>query len=161
MEKISPDIEQWLLQDSQVVSKWRQLARLLDLDDCLLECQKWAEGRRRRRGCLEKDNMEMMLRAWKNKYPESYNILNLKSILLAEGLYDMWMWINIITQDNTGPSSVMSSPTPSPTPSSPWSRYLYSPTHRYLYSPTNRNLTLSSPPPYTEYDYAHSLRTLP
>jgi len=157
MEKISPDIEQWLLQDSQVVSKWRQLARLLDLDDCLLECQKWAEGRRRRRGCLEKDNMEMMLRAWKNKYPESYNILNLKSILLAEGLYDMWMWINIITQDNTGPCSVMSSPTPSPTPSSPWSRYLYSPTNRYLYSPTNRNLPLSSPPPYTEYDYAHSL----
>jgi len=149
MEKISPDIEQWLLQDSQVVSKWRQLARLLDLNDGLLECQKWAEGRRRRRGCLEKDNMEMMLRAWKNKYPESYNILNLKSILLAEGLYDMWMWINIITQDNTGPCSVMSSPTPSPTPSSPWSRYLYSPTHR--------NFSLSSPPPYTEYDYAHSL----
>ena len=59
------------------------------------------------------------------------------------------MWINIITQDNTGPCSVMSSPTPSPTPSSPWSRYLYSPTNRYL--------PLSSPPPYTEYDYAHSL----
>ena len=68
------------------MSKWRQLARLLDLNDCLLECQKGAAGRRRRRGCLEKDNMEVMLKAWKNKYPESYNILNLKSILLAEVL---------------------------------------------------------------------------
>jgi len=149
MEEISPDIEQWLLQDSQVVSRWRQLARLLDLDDCLLECQKWEERRGRRRRWNEKDNMEMMLRGWRKKSPESYNILNLKSILLAEGLYDMWMWLNIITQDTTRPRSVMSSPTPSPTPSSPWSRYLYSPSHR--------NCSVSSPPPYTESDYAHSL----
>jgi len=148
MEEISPDIEQWLLQDTQVVNKWSLLARHIDLDGHLLHCQDMGDvGRKQRRGSRERNNLEMMLRAWKNKSPESYNIHTLKTILLAEGLYDMWMWINIITQSNTRSLSSMSSLTPSPTPSSTWSRYLYS----------TQNMLHTSPTPYTESDYAYSL----
>merc|ERR1712106_1155319 len=145
-----PGIEQWLLLDSQVVSRWRSLARTLGLGDCLQDCQAWGQGRRRRRGWRERDNLEMVLQAWKNDNPHSYNIHTLKNILLAEGLSDMWIWINIITQDSNRPHSVMSSPAASQTPTSPWSRYLYSPSCK---SP----ISFISGSPYPGSEYSHSL----
>eukprot|EP00091_Calanus_sinicus_P012639 TRINITY_DN28338_c0_g1_i1.p1 TRINITY_DN28338_c0_g1~~TRINITY_DN28338_c0_g1_i1.p1 ORF type:complete len:248 (+),score=52.99 TRINITY_DN28338_c0_g1_i1:143-886(+) len=151
MEQISPDIEQWLLQDTQVVSRWRNLARHLGLAECLLETEPQVEAMRSRRGWMEKDKLQMLLRTWKKKNPESYNIHTLKSILLAEGLSDMWMWMNIITKDSKRPHySRIASPSSSPAPSSPWSRYLYSPTPGLPYSFTSQST-------YPESDYSHSL----
>merc|ERR1712106_544741 len=145
-----PGIEQWLLLDSQVVSRWRSLARTLGLDDCLQDYQAWGQGSRRRRGWRERDHLEMVLKAWKNNNPDSYNIQKLKSILLAEGLSDMWMWINIITQDSNRSHSVMSSPAASPIPPSPWSRYLYSPSCK-------SSISFTSESPYPGSEYSHSL----
>ena len=67
-----------------MVSRWRNLARHLGLTECLLETEFVGGARRRRRGWREKDKLQMLLRTWKKKNPDSYNIHTLKSILLAE-----------------------------------------------------------------------------
>lgn len=131
---ISPDIEQWLLMDEKVVRKWRSLAFRLGLSEYILDIDCWRGGgqasgvSRRRRGSREKDKMELLMKIWRETKPETYNIGILKTVLSAEGLSDMWMWINIIT--NKSSDGVSPSPASVSTPSkmsgtSGWSRYLY------------------------------------
>ena len=70
------------------MSRWRNLARHLGLAECLLETQPLGGARRKGRGWREKDKLQMLLRTWKKRNPDSYNIQKLQSILLAE-VYDI------------------------------------------------------------------------
>jgi len=121
MEQIPLDVEQWLIQDAQVAAKWKSLALHLGLADDVWEIEFRGSSRWRRKGWRDKEKLEMLLKFWKRRKPETYNIQTLKNILLIEGLSSMWMWINIITQQPRAPS---------PSPSPLWSRYLYSPQSR-------------------------------
>jgi len=130
---ISPDIEQWLLMDEKVVRKWRSLAIRLGLSDYILDIDCWRGGAsaasgtsRRRRGSREKDKMELFMKVWRETKPELYTVTHLKALLSAEGLSDMWMWINIITNKaSSGSSPVSPGPRPGLSSSRGWSRHLY------------------------------------
>ena len=96
---ITTDIVQWLLMDEkvikdesktecnqrfQVVSKWRSLAWRLGLVEFIVDIDCWRGGGRIRRRGREKDKLEMLLRMWKERKPDTYNIRMLKTVLAAE-----------------------------------------------------------------------------
>ena len=83
MCQITPDIEQWLVADRTVLSRWRNIARHVGIMECGVDMEQWGGGRRRRGG-LERDKIEIVLRTWKEKKPDTYNIKMLKSVLSAE-----------------------------------------------------------------------------
>ena len=99
MYEITADIVQWLLldekvrlikvklnktQNSQVVGKWRSLAWRLGLVEFIVGIDCGRGGGRRRRGLREKDKLETLLRMWKEKKPDTYNVRMLKTVLAAE-----------------------------------------------------------------------------
>eukprot|EP00092_Neocalanus_flemingeri_P000413 GFUD01000440.1.p1 GENE.GFUD01000440.1~~GFUD01000440.1.p1 ORF type:complete len:411 (-),score=125.59 GFUD01000440.1:30-1262(-) len=147
MDQITPDIEQWLLADQKVLSKCRNIARRLGLTQaqCVLDVECWGGGGGRKGRGGERFKLEMLLRMWKEKNPDTYNVRMLKTLLAAEGLADMWMWINIITQDTSHRPHIRGSDTSPASPTSPWSRYLYS-------SPKNSPTFLSN---YPESSFSH------
>ena len=51
-----------------------------------------------RRGYSDPACLLHLLRLWKERKPETFTVRTLKSLLAAEGLHDMWMWINMMTQ---------------------------------------------------------------
>ena len=73
----------------QVVRKWRSLAWRLGLSEYILDIECYRGGpvsgvSRRRRGSREKDKMELLLKIWRERRPQSYNVGVLKSVLSAE-----------------------------------------------------------------------------
>ncbi len=51
-----------------------------------------------RRGYSDPACLLQLLRLRKERKPETFTVRTLKSLLAAEGLHDMWMWINMMTQ---------------------------------------------------------------
>jgi len=155
MTSITEDIEQWLLMDEKVVRKWRSLASRLGLSAYILDidCYRGNKGesssdymrRKRNRRFRDKDKMDLLLQTWKSIKPECYTISTLKGILSSEGLTDMWMWINIITNKNDG--SISPSSRTSPTKFSGTGGY-----GRFLYN--NNNMYEGSS--YSQSSYAES-----
>jgi len=103
MACITPDIEQWLVADKKVVSRWRGIASLLGLLNNI-------EGEDEERKVFadevpDREIFEDVLKVWKDKNPEGYNVKVLGYVLLRQGLSEMCGWISIITQDNYKPNS--------------------------------------------------------
>ena len=85
MDFITPDIVQWLLMDEKVTKKWKHLARRLMLADYIHEIDTWSNSReRRRKRWREQDKLEMLLRFWREKRPETYQVSTLKRVLAEE-----------------------------------------------------------------------------
>ena len=72
MDQISPDIEQWLLMDAKVRSRWRNVCQHVGLAEYVFKIER------------EKNNMEMVLVMWKEKKPDTYTVNMLKTVLAVE-----------------------------------------------------------------------------
>ena len=71
--------------DRTVLSRWRNIARQVGIMECGVDMEQWEGGGRwGRRGWLERDKLEIVLRLWKEKKPDTYNIKMLKHVLAAE-----------------------------------------------------------------------------
>ena len=82
MCQITPDIEQWLVADRTVLSRWRNIARQVGIMECGVDMEQIGGGGRR--GGMERDKLEIVLRLWKEKKPATYTIKMLKHVLAAE-----------------------------------------------------------------------------
>lgn len=98
MHCITPDIEQWLLADtearftsdllktynvdgigfSQVVSRWKNIARLLDLAEDFQDIESQSCDVNAR------DRFAMLLTMWKERNPVTYNVRMLETVLARE-----------------------------------------------------------------------------
>ena len=85
MCSLTMDIIQWLLLDEKLVRNWRSFAWRLGLSEHIVSIECWrGEKERRRRGWRDKDKLEMLLRMWKEKKPETYHTDMLKTALAEE-----------------------------------------------------------------------------
>ena len=85
MCSLTMDIIQWLLLDEKLVRNWRSFAWRLGLSEYIVSIECWrGEKERRRRGWRDKDKLEMLLRMWKEKKPETYHTDMLKTALAKE-----------------------------------------------------------------------------
>ena len=85
MCSLTMDIIQWLLLDEKLVRNWRSFAWRLGLSEYIVSIECWrGEKERRRRGWRDKDKLEMLLRMWKEKKPETYHTDMLKTALAEE-----------------------------------------------------------------------------
>ena len=85
MCSLTMDIIQWLLLDEKLVRNWRSFAWRLGLSEHIVSIECWrGEKERRRRGWRDKDKLEMLLRMWKEKKPETYHTDMLKTALAKE-----------------------------------------------------------------------------
>jgi len=158
--QISADLVEWLAADQKVCSKWRALGRRLGLGPHLaLVPGVWGvTPGSRRRGQTDRQCLVGLMRLWQDRRPDTYNIKTLKWLLAAEGLHDMWMWVNMMTQESplkTEVTNAVYSRVASPTsPSSPSSNRVgsVSPFSSHLYSPSSN----SSQDPITDGTRNHS-----
>ena len=67
-----------------MAAKWKSLALHLGLADDVWEIEFRGSSRWRRKGWRDKEKLEMLLKFWKRRKPETYNIQTLKNILLIE-----------------------------------------------------------------------------
>jgi len=145
--QISADIVEWLAADQKVCSKWRSLGRRLGLGAHLaLVPGVWGvTPGSRRRGQTDRQCLVGLMKLWQDRRPDTYNIKTLKWLLAAEGLHDMWMWVNMMTQESplkTEVANAVYSRVASPTsPSSPWSNRVgsVSPFSSHLYTPSSNS----------------------
>ena len=96
MSDLTPDLLQWLVVDDRVVtrlsfcqtytafqvsSKWKHFAHHLGLSEYISYIDKsgW-----RRRGVGESEKMELLVRMWKEKKPDTFTIKRLLTILALE-----------------------------------------------------------------------------
>jgi len=166
--QISADLVEWLAADQKVCSKWRALGRRLGLGAHLaLVPGVWGlTPGSRRRGQTDRQYLVGLMRLWQDRRPDTYNIKTLKWLLAAEGLHDMWMWVNMMTQESplkTEVANAVYSRVASPTsPSSPNRVGSVSPFSSHLYSsnssqdpladgPRNHSSTPYSREPPTSY----------
>ena len=85
MSRLTMDIIQWLLLDDKLVRNWRSFAWRLGLAEHIVTIECWRGGeRRRKRGWTEKDKLEMLLRLWEEKKPDTYHTDMLKTALAKE-----------------------------------------------------------------------------
>lgn len=145
--QISADLVEWLAADQKVCSKWRALGRRLGLGAHLaLVPGVWGlTPGSRRRGQTDRQCLVGLMRLWQDRRPDTYNIKTLKWLLAAEGLHDMWMWVNMMTQESplkTEVANAVYSRVASPTsPSAPWTNRVgsVSPFSSHLYSPSSNS----------------------
>lgn len=153
--------------------RWRSLARRLGLGHALADLCTPTLGSRRclatrvttenvficRRGRGDPECLQRLLVLWQRQSSETYTVRTLKSLLAAEGLHDMWMWINMMTQESPLKSEVAmamynrlpASPSTTTSPTSPWSAHLYS---RRPNSPYSAFFQPNSSPSSTFNDYS-------
>ena len=96
MSMITADILQWLLLDKKVATQWRSFAWRLGLSEYILDIECWRGGGGRRRGWREEDKLEMLLRMWKEKKPQTYHTDMLKTVLAEE--VNMYDWLGQVVQ---------------------------------------------------------------
>jgi len=144
---------EWMVADDKVCEKWMSLASRLSLSHFSPAI---VSANSRRQFQNERSKLKMLLQVWKEQRPESYNLKVLKTVLAQEGLHEMVMWINLMTQESPKKEEVadllkrkLSTPSPLKTPpkqnsreqattdfslTSPWSSYLYTPQTSTPYS---------------------------
>jgi len=149
--QISADLVEWLAADQKVCGKWRALGRRLGLGAHLaLVPGVWGvTPGSRRRGQTDRQCLVGLMRLWQDRRPDTYNTKTLKWLLAAEGLHDMWMWVNMMTQESPLKREVanavysrVASPTSPASPStnrvgsvSPFSSHLYSQSSNHSQDP--------------------------
>ena len=85
MSSLTMDIIQWLLLDEKLVKNWRSFAWRLGLAENIVSIECWkGRGQVRRREWSEREKLEMLLRLWKEKKPETYHTDMLKTALAEE-----------------------------------------------------------------------------
>eukprot|EP00090_Calanus_glacialis_P027992 TRINITY_DN4469_c0_g1_i4.p1 TRINITY_DN4469_c0_g1~~TRINITY_DN4469_c0_g1_i4.p1 ORF type:complete len:467 (+),score=156.04 TRINITY_DN4469_c0_g1_i4:630-2030(+) len=147
---ITPDLIEWLLADQKVCQSWKCLASRLNFGCHLGSLEKHGGG--------EAGSLRLLLRLWSTAKPASYNVRGLKRVLAAEGLHHMWLWISLMTQNDSPPtpdslllsenqSQTLPNRKVSNTSPSPWSSYLYT-----LPSSKNSDYASSSSYPSTSSD---------
>jgi len=144
---ITPDLVQWIITDEKVASRWRSIAFRIGLAKFIPELDVGRRGSTHRGARrADKHRLQSLFSVWEKLLPEKYNLHTLKAILAAEGLQDMWMWVNMMTQNSPVVQQVSDliyrNIPPSPASSkmsthSPTSGYLYSPIPGGKYTPDN------------------------
>ena len=96
MSDLTPDLLQWLVVDEKVVtrlsfcqtytafqvsSKWKHFAHHLGLSEYISYINR---SELRRRGVGESEKMELLMRMWKEKKPDTFTIKRLLTILALE-----------------------------------------------------------------------------
>jgi len=124
-----------MISDEKVSARWRSLARRLGFSKHIPELE---VGSRRSnkygsRNRADRHRMQALFKLWEAHQPERYTLAGLKNLLVAEGLHDMWVWVNMMTQSSPVSAQVSDvvyrniPPSPNQTPvknvNSPYSSY--------------------------------------
>lgn len=102
MSSITPDLVEWMISDEKVSGRWRSFARRLGFAKHIpeLEIGSRRSNKYGSRNRADRHRMQALFKLWEAHQPEKYTLAGLKNLLVAEGLHDMWVWVNMMTQSS-------------------------------------------------------------